>query len=134
MPQRIKYGYAALMKGRLLAGSSSGIAASAVAGAIITRITAVEVDAGDLLLTHMAKSPRRHCSQTKQCHRANHADTLTCRPCGDVLSNGVDTSRNLVAWHARILQPWPQTFFDKGIAMANTARFDFHAHLSRARL
>src|SRR5262245_54594702 len=32
-------------------------------------------------------------------------------------------------WHTWILKPWPETFFDKHVAVVNAARLDLHAHL-----
>ena len=62
------------------------------------------------------------------------ADALTLLPCGDVAADRIDASGDFMTRHARILKPGPETFFDEHIAVANAARFDFHAHLPGARL
>jgi hypothetical protein len=61
-------------------------------------------------------------------------DSLTCPPRGDAVADCVYAARDFVLRHTRILKPWPQTFFDQRIAMANAARFNFHSHLASAWL
>jgi hypothetical protein len=56
-------------------------------------------------------------------------DALTCDPCGHVVADCIDASGDFMTWHTGILKPGPQTFFDQRIAVANPARFNFHAHL-----
>jgi len=63
-----------------------------------------------------------------------YADPLTFFPLRDFVADCIDASRNFMTRHTRKLKPRPETFFDDKIAVANTARFHFHANLPRARL
>ena len=62
------------------------------------------------------------------------AHALPLPPCAHVVADGIDVSRDFMPWHTGILQPGPETFFDKHVAVANAACFDFHAHLPGAGL
>jgi len=62
------------------------------------------------------------------------ADALTFLPGCHIVAECIDASRDFMTRHTGILKPGPQTFLDQGIAMANAACFNLHAHLSRSRL
>jgi hypothetical protein len=63
-----------------------------------------------------------------------HTNALPLPPCDNVVADGIDVSRDFMTWHTRILKPRPETFFDKHVAVANAARFYFHAHVPGVRL
>jgi hypothetical protein len=63
-----------------------------------------------------------------------YADALTFFPFRDVAAERIDTSRDFMTRHTRILEPGPQTLFDEHIAVANAARLHFHANLPSAGL
>src|SRR5205085_9346963 len=63
-----------------------------------------------------------------------HPDALTFFPFDDVAADRIDTSRDFVTRHSRILKTGPLSLFDQHVAVANAARFDFHADLAGARL
>jgi hypothetical protein len=63
-----------------------------------------------------------------------HTYALPFIPCCDVVADGIDASGDFVPRHTRILKSRPYTVFDQHIAVANTAGFNLHAHLSGARL
>jgi hypothetical protein len=63
-----------------------------------------------------------------------YAHALPWPPGSNVVADGIDVSRDFMTWHTWIRKPRPETFFDKHVAVANAARFYFHAHLPSARL
>jgi hypothetical protein len=62
------------------------------------------------------------------------ANALSLPRCDNVVADGIDVSRDFMTRHTWIRKPRPETFFYKHVAVANAARFDFHAHLPSARL
>jgi hypothetical protein len=64
----------------------------------------------------------------------SHSDALARLPLRDICANRIDASSDLVAGHARILDPRPVSFFHQSVAVADTAGFDPDAYLSASRL
>ena len=102
--------------------------------ACIRRI-AVEVDARDLTLHAHGEvpAPARYADETMAPMPA-YANALPWPPGSHVVADGIDVARDFMPWHLWILQPRPETFFDKHVTVANAARLDFHTHLPSARL
>ena len=61
-----------------------------------------------------------------------HSDPLAQRPSGDVWTDRIDDSRNLVPRNARILEAGPGSLLGKRVAVADAAGLDFDAHRTRA--
>jgi hypothetical protein len=64
----------------------------------------------------------------------SHADSLAGLPLRDFGADRVNASGDLMAWHSRILKPWPEPFFHERVAVANAAGFDLDAYLTAIRL
>src|SRR5215469_12189419 len=62
------------------------------------------------------------------------ADPLSLLPQRDIGADLVDASGNLVTWHARILNSWPQAFFYQHVAVADAARVHLDTNLPAPRL
>jgi hypothetical protein len=62
------------------------------------------------------------------------ADALPFFPFRDVTADCIDASRDFMTRHPGKLKPWPGTFFDENIAVANAARLHFDANLPNVRL
>jgi hypothetical protein len=63
-----------------------------------------------------------------------YANALAWPPGSHVVADGIDVSRDFMTWHTWIRKPRPEPVFDKHVAVAHAARFDFHAHVPSARL
>jgi hypothetical protein len=63
-----------------------------------------------------------------------YADALTFFPFRDVTADCINASRDFMTRHPGKLKPWPGTFLDENIAVANAARLHFDANLSMVRL
>src|SRR5262249_42059544 len=98
-------------------------------------VAAVDVEARDLPIHAHGEVPAPAlCADEAMSTMPADANALPWLPCCDVVADGIDASRDFMTWHTRIRQPRPETFFNKRVAVANAARFDFHAHLPSARL
>ena len=95
-------------------------------------IAAVEIDTGDFAIHAHREiaAPALFADETMSAMPAD-ANALTFLPGGDVVSDRVDLPGDFMTRHAWILQSGPETFFDKHVAVANAARFHFHANLCR---
>jgi hypothetical protein len=62
------------------------------------------------------------------------ADPLPHLPGGDVGTDLVDDSRNLMAWHGGILDSREGALDRKGVTVTDAAGLDLDAHLARTRL
>ena len=62
------------------------------------------------------------------------ADAVALFPVRDAIAQSIDNSSDFVSRHPRILNSREKTFFDDDVAVANSARFNLHAHLSAPRL
>src|ERR1041384_4857129 len=101
----------------------------------VLSVPSVEIDAGYLAIdTHReVPAPAWFADETVSAMPA-HADALSGRPSGNVVADWIDASSYFVTRHARILEPRPQTFLDKSLAVANAASIYLHANLSRSGL
>jgi hypothetical protein len=63
-----------------------------------------------------------------------HTYTLPWPPGSNIVADGIDASGDFMPRHAGIRKPWQDTFLDQHVAVANAARFYFHAHLPGVRL
>src|SRR6266508_1035024 len=98
-------------------------------------VSAVEVEASDLSMHAHGEVPApARCADETMSTMPAHTHALPFIPCGDVVADGIDVSRDFMTWHTWIRKPRPETFFDKHVAVANAARVYFHAHLPSARL
>ena len=98
-------------------------------------VSAVEVDARDLALHAHGEVPApARCADETMSTMPADANALPLPPGANVVADGIDVSRDFMPWHTWILQPRPETFFDKHVTVANATRLDFHAHLPSARL
>src|SRR5207244_13635540 len=94
-----------------------------------------EVDAGDFSIdAHRKVSTPALFAHKTMAAMPTYPHALPFSPCSDVVADYIDASRNFMTWHTRILEPGPETFLHKGVAMANAACFNFHAYLSSVRL
>ena len=59
----------------------------------------------------------------------SYADALSGLPVGNSGSNGVDAAGNFMAWHPRIFDTRPNSFFDQYVAVTDSASFHLNAHL-----
>src|SRR5437764_2510675 len=98
-------------------------------------VSAVEVEARDLAMHAHGEvpAPALVADETMATMPAD-THTLPWPPGSHIIADGIDVSGDFMTWHTWILQPRPETFFDKHVAVANAARLDFHAHLPSARL
>ena len=93
-------------------------------------IAAIEIDARDLAIDAHGEVPALAlCADETMAAMPADAHALPWPPCSHVVADGIDVARDFMPWHPRILQPRPETFFDKHIAVAHAARLDFHAHV-----
>src|SRR5262249_47206527 len=63
-----------------------------------------------------------------------NADALASFPRLHSFTHGINNTNYFMSRHTRILNTGPKSFFDYRIAVANTARFDLHAHPPSLRL
>jgi hypothetical protein len=63
-----------------------------------------------------------------------HADALARLPEGDVGTNGIDATGNLVSGDARILKTGPVSLFHQRVAVTDATSFDLNANLMAAWL
>src|SRR6266705_932947 len=98
-------------------------------------IPTIEVETRDLSIDAHGKvtTPALFAHKTMATMPAD-ADTLTFLPASNIVTERIDAPRDFMTRHTRILKPWPQTFFDQRIAVANTACLNSHSHLPGARL
>src|SRR5262245_35689319 len=94
-------------------------------------VPAIEIYAGDFPVDAHREiaSPAVVTSETVSTVPTD-ANALTRFPGGDTAADCIETSRDLMTWHTRVLESWPPTFFHKHVAMANAAHLHLHPHLS----
>jgi len=98
-------------------------------------VPTVEVKPGDLSIDAHGEitAPAQLAYETVSAMPAD-ADALTFLPGRNTVTECIDVSCDFMTRHTGILKPGPETFLDQRIAMANAARFDFHAHLPNSWL
>src|SRR6185503_13642888 len=101
----------------------------------VLRIATIEIEPSHLAIdTHCEVAAAARIAHEAVITMPTNTNTLAHGPCGDVVADGIDASGDFVPRHTRILESRPDTVFDQHIAVANTAGFNLHAHLSGARL
>src|SRR5689334_14966179 len=100
----------------------------------VLRISTVEVNA-----SHFAIDAHGEIAATTllahEIMKAVPTDTnsLPDGPRRDVVAERVDASSDLMTRHTRILKSRPDSVFDEHVAVTDTTRLNFHAHLCGAR-
>src|SRR5437899_11536659 len=98
-------------------------------------VPAVKIEACDFAIgAHCKIAALALCADETMSAVPPHADPLTFLPFNNVAADRIDTSRDFMTRHPRILKPWPETLFDKQIAVANSACLHFHANLTGTRV
>src|SRR2546430_15653535 len=101
----------------------------------ILGISAVKIDARNLAIDAHSEiaAPAQFADEIMSAMPA-YAHALAFFPFCNPVADCIDAPGDLMTGHTRILKSGPQTFFNENVAVANAARFYFHANLPSTRL